>query len=179
MKSKTILELGSGFFPTQFEKKHRVYRIDKRLYENTTFKVDIEKEKIPVTGNYFDEAHAVHLLEHIENLEFVMREVNRVLKPWGRFYITVPYFRSHYAFADPTHRRQFTYGSFGYFNESYYEDMVLFNVVSTRFSMIGAQNVIGSAVVWFANCFPRAYERLLSPLFPVDELVVVLEKWRK
>ena len=54
-------------------------------------------------------------LEHFDNTIKVMEEIYRILKLESTCKITVPYFRSRYAYIDPTHKNFFTIDSFMYF----------------------------------------------------------------
>lgn len=54
-------------------------------------------DKIPKPDNYFASAFSNSVLEHIPDLDSVLKEVFRVLKPGGAFYATIPtnYFDKH------------------------------------------------------------------------------------
>ena len=62
-----------------------------------------------------DEIHAEHVFEHLANLEGMMREVCRVLRPGGTCRVRVPHFSNPYAYSDPTHKRTFGLYTFEYF----------------------------------------------------------------
>lgn len=62
--------------------------------------------------NSFDAIFASHILEHLPNLVSIQREFARILKPGGRAYIVVPYYKSPDAWGDPTHCRAFSNQSF-------------------------------------------------------------------
>jgi SAM-dependent methyltransferase len=62
-----------------------------------------------------DEIHSSSLLEHIKNLELLMREMLRVLKPEGVIHCFVPHFSNPYFYSDYTHSRFFGYYTFFYF----------------------------------------------------------------
>jgi ubiquinone/menaquinone biosynthesis C-methylase UbiE len=63
--------------------------------------------------------HSSHFLEHIENLEKLMTEIHRTLRPEGICEIVVPHFSNPYYYSDHTHKRFFGLYSFDYFsNES-------------------------------------------------------------
>jgi SAM-dependent methyltransferase len=65
-----------------------------------------------------DSIHSEHFLEHILDLERLLRESARVLRPQGRFTARVPHFSSPYYYSDPTHRSPFGLYTFGYFLRS-------------------------------------------------------------
>lgn len=78
------------------------------------------QDGIPCEDNTVDEAYASHVMEHIpagaERI-FCMNEVNRVLKPGGKFTVRVPLFPTWQAIADPTHVSFWVRESFLYFTE--------------------------------------------------------------
>lgn len=75
---------------------------------------DIEKG-IPLDDNSVSHIKANMILEHIDDIIFVMNEIWRVLQPAGIIEIVVPHESSAMAWADPTHKRVFNEESFGYF----------------------------------------------------------------
>jgi ubiquinone/menaquinone biosynthesis C-methylase UbiE len=64
-----------------------------------------------------DEIYCSHLLEHVEDLSSLVREVERVLALGGRLVAVVPHFSNAYYYSDPTHRRPFGLYTFSYFAE--------------------------------------------------------------
>jgi len=50
--------------------------------------IPLEEVKFP--DNYFDLVVASHLIEHLNNPRSFVREVHRILKPQGRFFVTTP-----------------------------------------------------------------------------------------
>jgi ubiquinone/menaquinone biosynthesis C-methylase UbiE len=67
------------------------------------------------------EIYTSHFLEHVEDLDGLMVEIERVLLPGGPAVVHVPHFSNPYFFSDPTHRR-----TFGLYTLSYYADDQLF-----------------------------------------------------
>lgn len=65
---------------------------------------DIEKG-LPFCDCSIDFIYASHLMEHIEDLTFVMDEIWRVLKKKGILEIICPKWDSEMAYYDPTHKR--------------------------------------------------------------------------
>ena len=58
-----------------------------------------------------------NVLEHLDDIIAVMKEVHRILKPNGIVEIIVPYFKSDGAFHDPTHKHYFSENSLDYFSD--------------------------------------------------------------
>ncbi len=105
---KRILDLGSGegYFTYLLSKKknNKVVGIDfspenvkisKKRYPRVEYKV-MDCENLKFKDNYFDEIYAMDVLEHVDNLGKVLKEVKRVLKPNGKFVVNIPYHKSEY-----------------------------------------------------------------------------------
>ena len=77
---------------------------------------------LPFKDSSVDAVHAQHVLEHFEDLVGVMREVYRVCKPGGRFYVTVPHSSSDFmTWRDPTHKRGLNLSTFEYFDRKTFD----------------------------------------------------------
>ena len=61
-----------------------------------------------------DEVFSAHLFEHLDGLQEVVGELERLLVPGGRVTVVVPHFSNAYFYSDPTHRRPFGLYSFSY-----------------------------------------------------------------
>lgn len=82
---------------------------------------NLEKTPLPAQSSRFKFILASHVLEHIQNIVPLMRELHRVLKPGGYLVAMTPYATSDDAFEDPTHCRYFNEMSWHYFNKATYE----------------------------------------------------------
>lgn len=61
--------------------------VDLRLYDGVT---------LPFPNNSFDYAYSLSVLEHVSDLRSSLTEIARVLKPGGKFYLSIPNrFRPH------------------------------------------------------------------------------------
>ncbi|MBM3302016.1 MAG: class I SAM-dependent methyltransferase [Deltaproteobacteria bacterium] len=76
---------------------------------------NLEETPLPWPDNFFDLVNASHVLEHIQNLIPLMKELHRILVPSGILTVYVPHFSCRAAIADPTHVRQFTPETFYHF----------------------------------------------------------------
>lgn len=88
--------------------------VDMAESTNPDILCDIEKG-IPVDDSSVSEIKAFMILEHIDDIIFVMNEIHRILQPNGTIDIIVPHDSSAMAHADPTHKRIYNEESFGYF----------------------------------------------------------------
>ncbi len=101
---KTILELGcgQGFNAYLLAKKHRVIGIDishpdltiaARRYPGLPF-VAMSGERLGFKDRSFDAIEARDLLEHVDDLEAVLDEIGRCLRPGGEVVTEIPYYKS-------------------------------------------------------------------------------------
>jgi ubiquinone/menaquinone biosynthesis C-methylase UbiE len=100
-KKEKILDIGCGSYPyflinSSFREKHGIDpSVNLNLEKNKSVilkKIDIEKNKLAFKDNTFDAVTMLAVFEHINNdkLQFVLREIYRVLKKGGVFVITTP-----------------------------------------------------------------------------------------
>jgi SAM-dependent methyltransferase len=170
-----ILDLGCGN-----QKKEGAIGIDINPETKADIIQDLNVFPYPFTNSTFDEIHADNVLEHLDDIIKVMEEINRISKPNGLIIIKVPYFRSKYAFIDPTHQHFFAVDSFTYFNPVHIHHSLypyspcLFNttkiVFNENFPASGFKGFLKSIFLHFSNKYPLFYEQYLSHLFPLDEL---------
>lgn len=121
----------------------------------------------PFDDNFFDEIHAYHVLEHVQDLVFVLNEAFRVLLPGGLFRIRVPWFNGEWAHGDPTHVRFFDHNSFSIFSDWYY-----------RYTYLGIYAPWKKVSQTYTRSFPSAFKNQLRALgfSPIKEMSVVLQK---
>lgn len=68
------------------------YNGEGHSHENEQIDVFYDGKTIPFPDNSFDSVLSTEVFEHIFNLEDVLNEINRVMKPGGRLLITCPFF---------------------------------------------------------------------------------------
>ena len=68
--------------------------------------------------NSVDVVHSNSFLEHVKNLDGLMRDIWRILKPSGRKIVFVPHFSNPYYYSDFSHTRFFGLYSFEYFSKT-------------------------------------------------------------
>ena len=142
---------------------------------------DIEKLPLPFNENSFEVIYCNHILEHLNPkiVPKLFNEFYRILKNKGRIIIEVPYAFSHYAWADPTHFRAYTYESFNYFCsnslQNYYVESTF--ILKNRYFKALGKSSLARFSAWIANLHPRLYERsFLHAIFTADAIVFELKK---
>ena len=83
--------------------------------------VDVVGDVVAVLRELGDESvtdvYSSHLFEHVDDLETLVSELERVLVVGGTLTVVVPHFSNPYYYSDPTHRRPFGLYTFSYFAE--------------------------------------------------------------
>lgn len=111
-----ILDLGSGTNPNLMDGMDIIH-LDMAEGPHVEIVANLNNG-IPVPSNIFDRVLAVDVLEHVNNVIFVMDEIHRVLKPDGVVFVRGPVFGSPNHVTDPTHQRGFTIQSFDFFDDT-------------------------------------------------------------
>jgi len=143
---------------------------------------DLNVFPYPFNDEEFDEVYLDNVLEHLDHPIRVMEEVNRLCKKKGMVKVIVPYFRSIWAFVDPTHKHFFTVDSFSYFDprhpicQRYDYTLARFYVEGIFFNETLKNRLLQKALIFIANKYPNKYEHYLSHLFPLDDITYYLRK---
>ena len=66
----------------------------------------------PFSANTFDEVYSDNVLEHLDNIPLIMKELHRITKSNGVIRIIVPYYHCYGAYNDITHKHYFSHLSF-------------------------------------------------------------------
>lgn len=107
-----ILDLGCG----RVKKPGRI-GIDALDLDGVDIVANID-EGLPFFPDHsVDEIHTTHFLEHVGNIEGVLYEMARVLKPTGRVFAYVPHFSNPHYYSDYTHKTFFGLYTLDYFAE--------------------------------------------------------------
>lgn len=102
---------GRGDFLDAFEKCHlSVSGTDIVQGCDRTIILDLNNDRLPFDDNTFDVVFSKSVLEHIENTEHYMKEMQRVLKNGGVLILLVPDWETQYKifYQDPTHIHPYT-----------------------------------------------------------------------
>jgi predicted SAM-dependent methyltransferase len=137
----------------------------------------------PFEDNSIDEIWMDNVLEHLPSPMRVMEEVYRITKNGAKITIAVPYFRSHYAFIDPTHVNFFGVNWFNYFDprHTFQKKMqysnILLHIDKIKFDREWLDSKCGffhKLLIKYANKYPVWYESNLSHIFPLNSLTYYL-----
>ena len=116
IRTNLKIELGPG---TQRFVKDAV-TIDKFDSDAVDIMADFELGLSFLPDNSVDYFYSSHVMEHIVNLELLLREIHRVLKPNGIYEFIVPHFANPYYYSDYTHKQFFGLYSMSYFSKTKY-----------------------------------------------------------
>ena len=111
-----VLELGPG----NFKRIPDSLTVDILPLPGVDIVADLNDGLSFLPDNSIDRIYSHHVLEHVENLELLLKEVIRVLKPNGVFDGEVPHFSNPYFYSDYTHKSAFGLYSFSYFSKQRY-----------------------------------------------------------
>lgn len=175
--SPKILDLGCGN-----KKRPGAVGIDFNARTQADIVHDLNRFPYPLEDASFDEVYLDNCLEHLEDVIRVMEEVHRVTRPGGLVKVIVPYFRSNWAFIDPTHRHFFTVDSFAYFDPDhvfatqYDYTKARFKTERIVFNETLPNKWTMKLVAALANRFPGHYEHYLSHFYPLDDISFYLRR---
>lgn len=175
-ENKKILDLGCG-------NKKRIGSIGIDINPRSQADVihNLNIFPYPFESSTFDEIFVDNVLEHVENVMKTVEEIHRIGKPNSLVKIIVPYFRSRWAYIDPTHRNFFTADSFSYFDplhqhcQLYSYSLAHFTIEKLIFNESLKNGLFKRLVLLVANRWPRGYEYFLSHFYPLDDITFYLK----
>lgn len=171
-----VINLGCGA-----QKYEGVLGMDVLPKENVDIVHNLNETPWPIETSSVDVILGFHVFEHLADLNKIMEEVYRVLKPGGRLVIEVPYFRHVGAFQDPTHCHFFTSQTMAYFYETPKRKFGLY--ANVHFRNVGvwigwptkSKNPIVNFFKHIINVNKNYYDEYISRLFPAKVIVYELE----
>jgi ubiquinone/menaquinone biosynthesis C-methylase UbiE len=104
------LDIGCG----QKKKDTSYIGIDTLDFEGVDIVGDIFEVLAIIPANSIDNVYSSHFFEHIKEVDKLLKEIGRVLRPNGELKIIVPHFSNPYFYSDYTHKSFFGLYSFSY-----------------------------------------------------------------
>ena len=169
--ARTVLDLGCGN-----RKTPGAVGVDSNPRTQADVVHSLEKFPYPFADASADEIVMDNSLEHLDDPIRVLEELHRVGKPGALIRIYVPYFRAHWAYNDPTHKRFYSVEAFYHFDPAhpyhqlYPYSTAKFTVERVIFNERIRRGPLRSLAKWIANLWPTRYEDHLSHWLPLDEL---------
>lgn len=132
---QVVIELGPG------EKKTYSHAIGLDLVDKPSvdYICDLSEGLGFLEDSSVDLIYSSHFLEHIDDLAMLMLEIERVLKPGGKFQSIVPHFSNPYFYSDYTHHSFWGLYTILYFSDDkYFEREVprYYNTVNFKINRI-------------------------------------------
>ena len=166
-------------------KKNDFIGIDILKLEGVDIVHDLNVFPYPFRDNEIDEVWMDQCLEHLDNPIRVVEEINRICKNGAKVTIGVPFFRSFYAYIDPTHKNFFTPYWFDYFDpnkdfhKKYQYSNYKYKVENIIFDRewIESNNKLSlkqQILIKYANNNIEKYTQRWSHLFPLNSLTFYL-----
>lgn len=172
-----ILDLGCGK-----KKRPGTIGVDYSDRHNADIIHDLNLFPYPFESDSIDHVYLDNVLEHLNQPMRVMEEVHRIAKLGATIKIMVPYFRSIWAFIDPTHKTFYTVDSFAYYDprhpicQRYDYTHARFLVERVVFNETLQSRWTKRLITKLANRYPNRYEAYISHLYPLDEITYYLKK---
>ncbi|HDZ13764.1 hypothetical protein LCGC14_1064880 [marine sediment metagenome] len=158
------IELGSG---TQNVNRVTIDKIDN---PHVDIVADLEGGLGFLEDSSVREIYCKSVLEHIENFEQLMREMERVLMPNGRIYIFVPHFSNPYHYSDSTHKTFFGLYTFSYYtNDQPYKRKVPTHYHDVKLRIV-KQRLIFASPFFVRNKFKKLFGKIVNSSKYLQEL---------
>ncbi|MBX4212391.1 class I SAM-dependent methyltransferase [Candidatus Pacearchaeota archaeon] len=137
---------------------------------------DLNRFPYPFKDSTFDEVYTSHVLEHVDDLIRVMKELKRICKNGAKIIVRVPHFSCGVSYRDPTHRRLFSYFTFDYFTDYSFYGLPHFKINRkslnfTRWSFTFLNYLFNPII----NLNQGIYERFFCWMIPCSEALFELE----
>lgn len=182
------LELGCG----NRKRNAQAIGIDKLDYSAVDIVGDVYEVLAVFPNQSVDTVCSYHFVEHVPDVQKLLTELARIIKPKGYIEFIAPHFSNPYFYSDPTHCNFFGLYTFCYFADNSpfahkvptYRYKLAFNI--TKVDLIfksprpfviryGIKRILG---VFFNSCnyLKEFYEENLCYLFPCYEVRYLLER---
>jgi SAM-dependent methyltransferase len=140
---------------------------------------DLNRTPYPLKADQFERIICHDILEHLDNIIAVMKEIHRIGAPGALVDIKTPHFSSIFSWNDPTHKHHFSRTSFEYFTNAPERWRTQFYTQEKFASLKQEITFTGAPPSLLGKCLytlsPRLYEHHFAWIFPAKGLHVVLK----
>lgn len=105
--------------------------VDITAFPGTDKTFDFNHFPYPFSDNEFEEIYSDNVIEHLDDITAVMKELHRITKPNGVIRIIVPYYNCYGAYNDVTHKHYFSHLAF----EPFYKESRGNYFISEKFAL--------------------------------------------
>lgn len=174
-KKSNILHLGCGM-----DKKNGSIGVDINPKSSADIIHDLNIFPYPFPANQFKNVIADNIIEHLDDIPRVMKEIHRIAKKRARLSITTSHFSSMDSFTDPTHKHFFTSRTFDYFIPGtdlyrYHYSDITFKKIKIILGESNAKNFLLRLFLYVINKYMVFYEKRFAFIFPVGVIQYELE----
>ena len=180
------LELGPGDKPVYEDS----IKIDRVNLPTVDIVADVEQGLGFLRDDCVDLIYSSHFMEHIANVEFVMREFYRVLRSGGKLYMIVPHFSNPYYYSDYTHSSLWgLYTACLFSKEAYYRrkmpsfyndlDFKILDIKLSFYSEFAGRYILKKPVQLIVNAsryMQEVYEEIFPYIIPAYEIRIMMQK---
>jgi hypothetical protein len=134
------------------------------------------KVNLPFKDSEFNEIYLSHIIEHIQDIPWLMSELHRIAVPKGQIHIRFPHFSSRNAYGDVTHCHYLGFHSFDHFcpdtklgrehqYHTFFGRNFPFKIENIR---PGSRSIMLQALYDVMSM--NAYEEVVAKIFPISEV---------
>lgn len=168
--------------------------VDMLDYEGVDLVGDVYEVLSRIPAGVADKISSRHFFEHVSDLQLLVRETARVLRPGGEMEVMVPHFSNPYFYSDPTHHSFFGLYSFSYLaTDDIFRRKVPNYYGAFDFELVDAELIFRSEypfrvrnrlkrmvgkVINSSRFMQEYYEEMISPVLPCYEIRFLLRKKR-
>ena len=152
--------------------------LDQTLDSSADVICNLDQLPWPLQDNSASRIYLSHVLEHLNDLMGVMKEVYRISQPRAKIHIITPHFSSHNSFSDPTHRHHLAAQSFHHFTGKSFQR---FSGQAFRFRILDCRVTFGHSFLLdgigraIASWSLPWYEKHAAWIFPAQEISCTME----
>ena len=157
-KDEIVIELGCGPYKTK-----EAIGIDIFEAKEVDIVANLEDGLQFIPDNSVDKLISKHFLEHVQNLEFLISEIHRILKPGGIHIAIVPHFSNPYYYSDITHKKKFGLYTFDYYaSENSKLKRKVPDFYQTKKFEINKRKLIFKSPFFFRNYFKKGIQLFVN-----------------